>query len=145
MADKIVDWIKQEELCDFDERNHVYLSCNYPYVNPVPDTTYEEPPEGTTTSLGERPREEPSGEELEDIVDGPDSDDYKTPTAVQQRELLKLHRGLGHPQPNDFGRALKYAGVHRNLIRWAVKELRCPVCEGRVQPAARRPAASNVS
>ena len=40
----------------------------------------------------------------------------------------------------SLGRALRNAGVKRNLIRWATQEMRCPVCEARVKPLARRPA-----
>ena len=68
-------------------------------------------------------------------------DDYKEPTEQQKREIFKIHRGVGHPPSADFGRALRHAGVHRHLIRWAVKEMRCPVCESRVKPAAKRPGA----
>ena len=60
---------------------------------------------------------------------------------MQKRELFKIHRALGHPKPNELARALKHAGVYRNFIRWAAKELRCPVCESRVRPAAKRPSA----
>ena len=31
--------------------------------------------------------------------------------------------------------------MRRNCIRWAVKEMRCPICESRVAPATRRPGA----
>jgi transposase InsO family protein len=55
--------------------------------------------------------------------------------------LFKIHRSIGHPTPNDFGRALRHAGVHRHLVRWAVKEMRCPVREARVKPQTRRPGA----
>ena len=68
-------------------------------------------------------------------------DDYQEPTAAQKREVFKIHRGVGHPPANDFGRALRHAGCHRHLVRWAVKEMRCPTCEARVRPATRRPGA----
>ena len=73
------------------------------------------------------------GEDLGDEVEACLEDDYEEPSEKQKREILKLHRHLGHPQPNDFGRALRHAGMRRNLIRWAVKEMRCPVCESRVK------------
>ena len=58
----------------------------------------------------------------------------------QKAEVFRIHRNLGHPPPADLGRALKHAGARRNVIRWAIKELRCPTCEARIRPAARRPA-----
>ena len=65
--------------------------------------------------------------------------DHAEPSEAQKRELLKIHRNRGHPSPRDLGRALKHAGAKRHLIRWAMKELRCPVCESRVRPDTRRP------
>ena len=79
------------------------------------------------------------GEDIEETEEAVDGDDEE-PTGRQKTELFRIHRNLGHPTPQDLGRALKHAGAKRNLIRWAVKELRCPVCEARVKPAARRPA-----
>ena len=69
------------------------------------------------------------GEALSDDEHVNAQDDHKEPTEMQKRELFKIHRALGHPNPNDMARALKHAGVKRHLIRWAAKELRCPVCE----------------
>ena len=63
------------------------------------------------------------------------------PSEAQKREILKIHRNLGHPTPNELGRALRHANAKRNIVRWAVKELRCPTCEARVRPSAKRPAA----
>ena len=80
------------------------------------------------------------GESLDEEVEAC-SDDYKEPTETQKRELFKIHRDIGHPTPNDFGRALRHAGVHRHLVRWAVKDMRCPVREARVKPQTFRPGA----
>ena len=54
---------------------------------------------------------------------------------------MKIHRNLGHPNNKELARALKHAGAKRHIIRWALKSLRCPVCETRKQPAAHRPGA----
>ena len=54
---------------------------------------------------------------------------------------MKIHRNLGHPNPQELGRALRNAGCKRHLVRWARKELRCTICEAWVRPSARRPAA----
>eukprot|EP00973_Karenia_brevis_P084288 11697704-Karenia_brevis.AAC.1 len=63
------------------------------------------------------------------------------PTNLQKWELLKLHRNLGHPQPREMARAVRNAGAERHIVRWALKELRCPSCESRVKPLTRRPGA----
>ena len=63
-------------------------------------------------------------DELENIAD--EDQDRQEPTDTQKRELLKIHRGVGHPQPNELGRALRNAGVKRHLIRWAIHDMRCP-------------------
>ena len=80
-----------------------------------------------------------AGETLDEEVENCMDDDHKTPLESEKRELYKIHRNLGHPQPNDFGRALRHAGTKRHLIRWAVRELKCPTCAARKQPVARRP------
>eukprot|EP00973_Karenia_brevis_P067529 9394181-Karenia_brevis.AAC.1 len=59
------------------------------------------------------------------------------PTESQKRELLKIHRTLGHPQPRELARALRKAGAKRHIVRWVLKELRCPICEARVKPLTR--------
>eukprot|EP00973_Karenia_brevis_P080304 11139168-Karenia_brevis.AAC.1 len=63
------------------------------------------------------------------------------PTDSQKREVLKIHRNLGHPQPREFVRALRNAGAKRHIVRWALRELRCLICESRVKPFTRRPGA----
>ena len=37
------------------------------------------------------------------------------PSETQKKEIFKIHRGLGHPLPNEFGRALKHAGMRMGL------------------------------
>ena len=146
-ADGIVDWLITEQLCDLDHRNHKLLSEHYPIFRhtipqSAPTETTEERDQRRSgiaedlrqpdPGLGVSPAElvAPAvGEDLGDEVEACLEDDYEEPSEKQKREILKLHRNLGHPQPNDFGRALRHAGMRRNLIRWAVKEMRCPVCE----------------
>ena len=77
------------------------------------------------------------GEDIDEATD--ESVGGKTePTESQKRELLKIHKNLGHTSPRGLGRALKHAGAKRDLIRSAMKELRCPVCELRVRLDTRR-------
>eukprot|EP00973_Karenia_brevis_P029994 4135140-Karenia_brevis.AAC.1 len=37
------------------------------------------------------------------------------PTESKSRELLKIHRNLGHPQPRELARALRNAGAKRHM------------------------------
>ena len=78
------------------------------------------------------------GEDIDEAIEDV-SHDHAEPTEAQKRELLKIHRNLGHPAPRELGRSFKHAGAKRHLIRWAIKELRCPVCESWVRPNTRRP------
>ena len=78
------------------------------------------------------------GEDIDEAIEDV-SHDHAEPTEAQTRELLKFQRNLGHPAPRELGRALKHAGAKRRLIRWAMKKMRCPVCESRVRPGTRRP------
>ena len=63
---------------------------------------------------------------------GPDeTEDDETETARalserEERELLRQHRNLGHPQPTELARALRHAGARREAIRFVLKEFRCP-------------------
>ncbi len=137
--------MRAEKWCDYDLWNHEFLSENFPAEVSAPTEQRSGPAlhpiqEGTTITPSEA-LTQAVGEDLGDEVDACFEDDYKEPTEKQKREIFKIHRGVGHPPANDFGRALRNAGVHRHLIRWAVKEMRCPVCEARVKPAARRPGA----
>ena len=78
------------------------------------------------------------GEDIDEAIEDV-RDDHAEPSEAQKREVLKIHRNLGHPSPRELGRAIKHAGAKRHLIRWAMRELRCPVCESRVRPNTRRP------
>ena len=141
IAQGIVDWIQSEVLAELDLSNHNHLIANYPSASTGVSSEsipLQEVDEDTTVTAGELLRQ-PGGEEFDS--DTEEEDDHTAPTEKQKREIFKIHRGLGHPPPNDLGRALRHAGMKRHLVRWAVKELRCPVCEARVKPAAKRPGA----
>ncbi len=75
----------------------------------------------------------------EDDDDGPEDATTSEPTMAQQRELLSWHHNMGHPSPEDYAIGLKHAGCRPHLVRWARYKLKCPTCEGRVKPLARRP------
>ena len=143
-------WLTEDLLAEDDLANHYLLSQNYPVRRRMPGDEPEEPiarrARHTVQDIKEVDTDrligtlEPSiGEDLDDEIDKIADTDQDEPTERQKRELLKIHRGLGHPQPNELGRALRNAGVKRNLIRWAVRDMRCPVCESRVKPLARKP------
>ena len=78
------------------------------------------------------------GEDIDEAIDESVSDTDE-PIESQKRELLKIYRNLGHPAPRELARAFKHAGAKRHLIRGALIELRCPICESRVRPNTRRP------
>ena len=120
----------------------MYLTQNYPEVSPEPvrpDIAEQINQVDENTLVTPQELLEPAvGEDLDDQVEQC-QDESLEPTEKQKREILKIHRGVGHPSPQDFGRALKNAGMSRHLIRWAMRDMRCPVCESRVKPKARPP------
>ena len=130
VAESITQWIQQEELIDFDLNNHAYFPTTAERVASVNPSTSVTPAE----------MELAAGEDLELDEEAAEEDDVE-PTDRQKREILKIHRGLGHPQPADLARALRRANVKRNIIKWATRRMRCPVCEARVRPTTKRPAA----
>ena len=99
-----------------------------------------DPAAQNTNSLDPRDLEDVVGEVIEDVVEGTVDDDA-VPTEQQQREVMKIHRNLGHPEPHTLARALRNAGARRNIIRWALRDLRCAICESRERPSAKRPGA----
>ena len=135
----ISDWIKSEELCDFDVQNHhMLVECH-----PLSAQERAERAESLHRDDDGDPHEltdmqDAIGEDIDEAIEDV-SQDRAEPTEAQKRELFKIHRNLGHPALRELGRALKHAGAKRHLIRWAMKELRCPVCESRARPNTRRP------
>eukprot|EP00435_Cladocopium_sp_Y103_P012580 s2098_g3.t1 len=59
----------------------------------------------------------------------------------EKRQVLKMHRSLGHPQKPEFVRFMRAARIKGEVIRWTSHEFRCPACEARPRPKATRPAA----
>ena len=94
-------------------------------------------------------REEVLPPDIEEIYDPQpevtledEDDDHKSSQPLSDREvreLFKLHRNLGHPQPAELARGLRYAGARKEAIRFVLKKLRCPTCESRPQPLPPRP------
>ena len=62
-------------------------------------------------------------------------------TEEEKRSVLKLHKGLGHPQRAEFVRFMRAARIRGEIIRWAYQEFVCPACQARAKPKATRPAA----
>ena len=75
----------------------------------------------------------------DDLQPTVEDSDKEEPSPAQQRELLRIHRALGHPRNVELARALRHAGAKPNIIRWARLSLQCPVCLSRPRPLARRP------
>ena len=94
-------------------------------------------------------REEILPLDLEEIyepryLDQEEDEDDETETARPlsergKRELFRQHRNLGHPQPTELARALRYAGAWQEAFQFVLKELRCPTCEARPPPLPLRP------
>ena len=64
-----------------------------------------------------------------------------TPTEAEKKAILKLHRGIGHPQLPDFIRFMKAAQIRGELIRWASKKFRCEAYDSAPSSKTVRPAA----
>ena len=62
-------------------------------------------------------------------------------TEDEKKSVMKLHKGLGHPQRGEFVRFMRAARVKGEIIRWAYQEFQCPSCEAKPRPKANRPAA----
>ena len=62
-------------------------------------------------------------------------------TEEEKSLVMKLHRGLGHPQKAEFVRFMRAARIRGEIIRWAYQEFTCPACQARSRPKAARPAA----
>ena len=60
-------------------------------------------------------------------------------TADLRREIFRLHRNLGHPDPWTFLRALRHAQAKPEVIEWVRQEFKCPICESSRKPSLPRP------
>ena len=56
-----------------------------------------------------------------------------------RREIFRVHRNLGHPSLQVFTRALKHAGVKKEVLEWVKHHFRCDLCERKQQPSSHRP------
>ena len=56
-----------------------------------------------------------------------------------RREVLKVHRNLGHPSLQAFIRALRHAGAKKEVVEWTKHHFKCPLCERKQQPSSHRP------
>ena len=56
-----------------------------------------------------------------------------------RRELYRIHRNLGHPDLQTFCRALRHAGVKKEVLKWVKNKFHCPICARRKKPNSHRP------
>ena len=56
-----------------------------------------------------------------------------------RREVYRLHRNLGHPDPAAFLRALRHAGAKPEIVQWVKHHFECPVCAAKRKPNLPRP------
>ena len=59
-------------------------------------------------------------------------------TEDEKKAVMKLHKGVGHPQKAEFIRFMRAARVKNEVVRWAAREFRCDVCEAQAHPKAAR-------
>ena len=69
-----------------------------------------------------------------------EEEDGPSPAPELRREIFRIHRNLGHPDRQAFCRALRHAGVKKDIIKWVKKHFECPICNSRKRPASHRPA-----
>ena len=73
--------------------------------------------------------------------DGQGYADESPPLApALRRELYRVHRNLGHPDQPTFLRALRHAGAKSEVLDYAKRGFRCPICIRRQRPQPQRPA-----
>lgn len=56
-----------------------------------------------------------------------------------QREIYRLHRNLGHPTNEMFLRALRHAGVKKEIIQWIKDKFHCDLCQRKQKANPHRP------
>ena len=61
-------------------------------------------------------------------------------TEEDKAKIGKMHKNLGHPSLDSFVRFLRAGRVREEVVRWTLKEFKCPTCEAHVIPKAPRPA-----
>ena len=97
--------------------------------------------------------EEGDDDEVEDVLErqlhvpdevskeprpGEDAPNYE-PTPHEKQMVLKLHRGVGHPQVKELVRLMRAARVRGEIVRWAAKHFKCEACASNPRPKAVRP------
>ena len=71
---------------------------------------------------------------------GEDAPSYE-PTPHEKQMVMKLHRGVGHPQINELVRLMRAARVRGEIVRWTAKHFKCEACAANPEPKAVRPVA----
>ena len=56
-----------------------------------------------------------------------------------QREVFRIHRNLGHPTNEMFLRALKHAGVKKEILNWVKTKFHCDLCQRKQKANPHRP------
>ena len=98
-----------------------------PFVDAMDD-------EDEDTALG-KTQEALKSMELDKVVD----EGMATLHPALRREVLKVHRNLGHPSLQAFTRALRHAGAKQEVVEWVKHHFKCPLCERKQQPSSHRP------
>ena len=100
-------WLFAEELCDQDMATHALLQELFPS-----DSAWKKakrlrnPLMQSTDNIDYRDfTDDAVGETLDDIAKAVGYDEA-APTEQHQREVMRIHRNLGHPDPHTLARAL---------------------------------------
>eukprot|EP00971_Amphidinium_carterae_P332368 6466496-Amphidinium_carterae.1 len=77
-------------------------------------------------------------------VEEEEVDDW-TPTTQQLKDIQIAHDNSGHPPPQRFAQLLRLGGAPKQLVRYILREWRCPTCVARQRPQPRPPAANLIT
>ena len=99
---------------------------------------FEEDMQGRWILAEEDEEQEPPEAPEADLDLGGERDMGGAVTSQEQAAVLKLHKGLGHPQMGDFIRFMKAARVRGEIIRWTYKHFKCEACEAKPRPKPSR-------
>lgn len=61
------------------------------------------------------------------------------PTVQEKQVVLKLRKGVGHPQMPELIRLMRAARVRGEIVQWAAKHFKCEACAANPRPKTVRP------
>ena len=129
--------LHSEELFQCDAPSHAMQ-----FAQRLHETADEELVTPLGNSVAAANREPDLAEELDRADEAAEAEvDEETPSAAQQRQLMRAHVNLGNPTIGEVCRALRNGRCRRRDVRWVKRYFKCPECEARPMPRT-RPAAA---